>query len=775
MMTIFQDGFKKDVAILLVVSIICGAVLSNGIAYTANLYFGKTVAGLIGEYGEYDLAIQVQEQMKVDVNAQLNKIIQEEFPGARLKEGPTLTGKTTFFMTLPDKYKNQQVYEEIKKYFGSLPGGGSVGMMTEPRLTLRGVPLGAQNLLFERITAMDGVRFAFRDNGSIGIVLTNINKSAVVSEQVKTLLKEYQVVEITFPIGMEPANPIKLGETIAHNFYSDLGLTYAQNVTMVSNDSEMVYMISTMLEMKRFLLAYATKVVITANSGIEMLKGDSVVLQGADAQPLSEGAPLSKNNVVVQITAIRPDKTAEGMIIQGDASQLQNLQAFMLHQEVIGQPLGSITFVNPRQQLGTALTDTAKLLQQVPGMSKDVQQSSQIALHILDNYDTALTVVEETKDVVQKAGGTITAATAGLANINTVSLKGQLAKSSQALGGMIESMKVLKLLQSDIGPTVDGLEGARRNITGLEDDLTALENIGQNAQKAQTAVNAIVIASDSALVKLKNFDVSEARTNLNAISAHVDQANSFNLPAIALELQYLGAAAPNLKDDEIAHTVILLDKTIAGQIIPGARVQVLINSGIGTKELERVIIKEAGHENMSIYTTPVGIIEPNARGELFEVLGEVKALLAAIVAIVFTLAVLMLDHTAIMSTIRKKRVVHSVKRQSYGGHLRRLVLSLSSPERIYGMLVGGSLVLVLFVLSKAAIPYVPLWCIPVVGILCGLLVASKTETISPISTEEIMAGEAMGMTYVQIMREIVIPEGRPGILQMLNKRRTQFR
>jgi hypothetical protein len=774
MVTIFRDGFKKDIAILLIVSLICGAVLANGIAYASNFYFGKTIAGLIGEYGEYDLAIQVREQMKQDVQAQLNKIIKEEFPGAKLKEGPTLTGKTTFFIALPDKFKTQQVYEEIDKYFGSLPGGGSVGIMTEPKLTLRGVPTGAQNVLLDRIAAMDGVRFVFRDKTSIGIVLTGIEKSSAVSEQVKTLLKEYQVVEIAFPIGMEPANPIKMGDTIAKDLRSEIGLEYAQNVTAGAKSSEMTYMVSTMMEMKRFLLAYASKVVVTPTSGADLLKGDTIVLQGAAAQPIVEGAALDKANVVVQITAIRPDKTAEGMIVQGDASQLQNMQAFLLHKDVVGQDIGTVSYTNPRQQLGNALGDTSKLLQQIPEMSKDVQQSTQIALQVLNNYDSTLQAVEHTRDAIQLAGGTIAAATAGLASINTVSLQSQLGKSAQALGGMIESLKVVKLVQSDVGSSINGLEEARRNISGLQTDLQALDNVAQNAQKAQTAMDAVIASSDSALNKLRSFDVAGAQNNLQSISDHVAKSNEMNLPMIALQLQYLATAAPNLKDDEIAHSVTLLDKFIAGQIIPGERVQVLINSGAGLKQLEPVIRKNVGHDNISIYTTPVGIIEPDARGELFKVLGEVQAMLAAIVAIVFTLATLMLDHTIVMSTVRKKRMVPLIAAKGWLGHLRRFGNSLRSPERVYGMAVGGGMLTVLFLLSNASIPYVPFWCVPIIGVLCGLLMASKTEILNPVRPEEIMAGEAMGMSYLQIMREIIIPEGRPGILRLLNKRKMLF-
>lgn len=774
MAEIFRDGFKKDIVVLLVVSIICGTVLATGIAYGANFYFGKTISGLIGEYGEYDLAIQVREQMKADVNAQLHKIIEEEFPGAKLKEGPTLTGKTTFFIALPDKYKTQQVYEDIDKYFGSLPGGGSVGIMTEPRLTLRGVPSGAQNLLLERIAAIDGVRFAFRDSASIGIIPEDISKLAPVTEQIKNVLKEYQVVEIAFPIGMEPANPIKLGETVAKDFRNEIGLEYAQNVTMAAQSSDMTYMVSTMLEMKRFLQAYATKVIISPSEGMQLLKGDSVVLQGNAPQPPVEGMAVDKANIVVQITGIRPDNTAEGMITQGDASLIKDAQAFKVQKDVIGAPVGGVSFINPRQQLGTALNDTSQLLLQVPDMGKDVQQSTQIALQVLDNYDATLTAVADTRDAIQKAGGTISTVSAGLANINTISLQSQMARSSQVLGGMIESMKVLKLVQSDLGTSIGGMEEARRNIDGFATDLQALDSLSQNAQKAQVAVDEVVASSDAALAKLRAFDAAGARTNLQSISGHIDKVNAMNVPAIALQLQYLAASAPNLKDEEIAQSVMLLDKFIAGQVIPGERVQILINSGVGIKQLEEIIKKEAGQENISIYTSPVGIIEPDARGELYKVLSEVKALLAAIVAMVFTLATLLLDHTVVMSTMRKKRAPRNITKTGWRGALQRLYASLTSPERLYGMAVGGTLLTILFILSRASIPYVPVWLTPLIGMLCGLLIAGKTETISPVSIEEIMAGEAMGMTYLQIMREIVLPEGRPGLFRQINKRNMEF-
>ncbi|MBC8015317.1 MAG: hypothetical protein H7X79_06180, partial [Sporomusaceae bacterium] len=56
-----------------------------------------------------------------------------------------------------------------------------------------------------------------------------------------------------------------------------------------------------------------------------------------------------------------------------------------------------------------------------------------------------------------------------------------------------------------------------------------------------------------------------------------------------------------------------------------------------------------------------------------------------------------------------------------------------------------------------------------------LVVAGYSEKISPVSGEEIMAGQSLGLSIDEIMREIVIPSGRPGLLQKLNSRKVKFK
>jgi len=56
-----------------------------------------------------------------------------------------------------------------------------------------------------------------------------------------------------------------------------------------------------------------------------------------------------------------------------------------------------------------------------------------------------------------------------------------------------------------------------------------------------------------------------------------------------------------------------------------------------------------------------------------------------------------------------------------------------------------------------------------------LAVANNAEKISPLSMDEVTAGESLGLSYDEIMREIVVPNGRPGLLQKMNYYKLKFK
>ncbi len=776
----FQNSIQRDILTLLIVSVLIGSLVAGSVSVAANSYFSQTLSSLVGDYGEYDVLVQVREENRQDAAVHIDKIVNEVFPGGKTKEGPTIAGKTPFFVALPDQFKTQKVYEELAKTFGSIPGGGSVGVMTEPRLTVRGVPEGARNMLLEHIARMDGVRFVFRDGSSVGVILSSLDKSSAVNTAIKAFLKDYQVIEVSFPVGSEPANPVRLGESIAEAMEKDLRLAYAGNVSVDGKNDDMTYLVSTMLELKRFLQAYAAQVTLTPGAGTELAKGDLIVFQGmADSLPQAGSAP-AKGNVVVEITAAAANGTAEGRITTGDAAWLNNREGqtptgYKLEKNLAGGQAVTAAYKNPRQQLGNALTETGKLVSQIPGFAQDSKNLSAVALGALDNYGSSITALEQTLSSLQAAGGIIQAATSGLAGIDTSGIRSQIDNSSRTIGGLAGSLQVLRMVNGDVGSTIDTLSGAQQNLTSLSSNLAQLDQVAANARRAKTTIEHIAANGNNTIGTLKAFDVAGAKTSLNSAQLRLGALQELNTPMVAAQVQYLAGAVPNLTDEEINHSINLLDKFIAGQVIPGARIQILTTSSIDISAVTPVVQKQAGHSNMSLYSTALGVIEPDPRGELYQVLTEVKSILAGMTAIIATLLLLVLDHTAIMTVIRRKRISKKIPATGWRRLAERLAFAVSAPERLYGIGVGATLLTAMFILAGGGIPYLPWLGVPVLGALLGLLVACYTEKISPVAEEEVMAGEALGLTLDEVMREIVIPSGRPGLLQKLNRRKVKFK
>ena len=777
--SIFKDSIQRDILTLVIVSVLIGSLLASSVSMAANTYFSKTLSNLVGDYGEYDIIIQVREENREDAAAHIAKIVNEVFAGGKIKEGPTLTGKTSFFISLPDQFKTKNVYEELSKTFGGIPGGASAGVMTEPRLTIRGVPEGAKNMVMEKIEQMDGVRFVFRDGSSVGVILNSLDKSAAVNTAIKSVLKDYQVIEISFPVGSEPSNPVRLGDTIAESMQKDLHLQYAQNVSIDGKNDDMTYMVSTMLELKRFLQAYASQITVTPGAGTQLVKGDIVVFQGTTAQPPQIGGTPTKGNVVVQITATGANGTLEGRVTEGDASWLAaaagSAKGYKLEKNVISGQIVGATFKNPRQELSNALTETGKLVGQIPGFAQDAKSLSTIALGTLDNYGSGVEALAQTLSGLQAAGGTIQAATSALAGIDTSSIRNQLSNSSNTLGGLANSLQVIRIVNGDVGTTINTLSGAQQNLNSLSTNLAQLDNVAANARRAKSAIDNVVTNGQTSLDTLKAFDVNGARTSLTSANTRLGELQQINVPLVTTQVGYLASAVPNLKDEEITHSVDLLDKFIAGQVIPGARIQILTTSSIDANAVTPIVHNATGHNNASVYSTALGVIEPDPRGELYQVLSEVKSILAGMTAIIVTILFLGLDHTAIMTVIRRKRLSKKVPVTGWRRSVERVTITFTASERRYGMGVGAVMLTAIFILSGGGIPYLPWIGVPVLGAMLGLLVACYTEKISPIAGEEVMAGEALGLSVDEIMREIVIPSGRPGLMQKLNLRKVKFK
>ena len=158
-----------------------------------------------------------------------------------------------------------------------------------------------------------------------------------------------------------------------------------------------------------------------------------------------------------------------------------------------------------------------------------------------------------------------------------------------------------------------------------------------------------------------------------------------------------GDTLPDLSDAEIGQSIRLINTYLGGQVIPGERVQLLIQGErLNEKELEKIFQAELETPYLHTYSTSAGMVSPDARGEIFRILKEVRSIVAGLLAIIFTMIVLALDHATIFSTLKQLRAGRKAAAKRW--------LRLVDPLLLLGGLVGCAVLSSIYYLAGAKFP-----------------------------------------------------------------------
>ena len=169
----------------------------------------------------------------------------------------------------------------------------------------------------------------------------------------------------------------------------------------------------------------------------------------------------------------------------------------------------------------------------------------------------------------------------------------------------------------------------------------------------QTLAQGVIHTGEESLDSLQNLDIEEMRESLAGISAQISNVQEIDVAAIMEQIGFVRDTLPNLNDAEIGQSIRLINTYLGGQVIPGERVQLLIEGqNVDEKALERLFREELENPYMHTYSTSVGMVTPDARGEVFRILKEVRSIVAGMLSIIFTMIVLVLDHATVFSTLK---------------------------------------------------------------------------------------------------------------------------
>ncbi len=711
MMTLFRDGFGRDLLILVIISILAGTVLSTGIARAVDTYFGDTINGLIGDYGEYDLILHIREDVKDAALKELEALAADRLPGMKINEGVTIAGKFNVFISLPEDKKTKETFENLRGLFGDIPGQSGFTLMVEPTVVVSGSHSAVRERLIEEVEAVPGVSFVFRDGSSLYAMLESVEDSKAVSEAVTEILDQYQLLEIRFPMGQGVDDVASSSAVAIAELQDKFGPTLVEDITLARDNADSEAFVTTLSEMKQFLESYATKVTIPIEGTEPLNVGDQVVIAVGEST-LQEGQSVGDEHVRIEVTSITGGE-AKGLIVRGDISDVGEAAVLTGHRvksDKIGPRIGSVHLANERYQLIQAIDESVALLTQLDDLSGTADEAVENAQQTLDVFQQSLAQLEELRAQITELNETLNGgASAGTGNV------------------------VLSLL---INQVMKGL-------------------VGDEAKDVPDSAG-----------NLQDLDIAKMQDSLAALAGQLNNIETVDVQMIIDQVQQVKQSLPQLRDEEIGQSIQLINSYIEGQVIPGEQIQLLLDKESVTAERAQTTLRQAlGNAYLSVYSSPVGIVNPNPRAELFRVLKEVRATIAGMLAIVITVLLLILDYSTVMSVMRQ------LAARSRGKTIWKRILD---PVRTAGAIFGTVLLVAIYAASGAEIPYVGLAHMAVLGALLGMLAAVLCERFSPINGDEMMAGEALGLTYVQIMRNIVIPESRPGLLNLLNRWKKTF-
>ncbi|WP_134114177.1 hypothetical protein [Orenia marismortui] len=798
-MFLLRSIFLKDIVILVVITVLIISLLSIVIGYLADYYFGDTIGGLFGEYGEYDFALILGEEAKERAYEEIKDIIDSKFPGSELVLGIEILGKTNFFIKLDSKYRSRENYINIDdKYFKNITGLNSVSVMTEPRITIAGLRSEVRTLIEPQINDLSGVEFTFPDGDKLEVIIESPDMLDNVSKRINDILAKYQILSVRLPITQQEDEIVGLGDQLVAKLRNKYKISI-KNITTVGL-TDMESLVKTMTEMKKFLDSYATKVTINLEDGIMVKEGDRF------AVPVE-----AKEQVILRVVEVN-NSLVRAIVEKGDSRDILGNKAYNFTKDKLGDVVGQIKVNNPRQDLAYAVTETTKLLPRLDEAFK----TSKLTIEKVVN---ALTTFQDLEGSIFELKGLSQQLSVYKDDIDKVDLNrlqeavNRLNKLLTRLVKVVEQLNFIREMLEEFNLKLQGIakEVSKRSVeissaNFYRRDLVELEiTIIDFAQRVNSNTKEIInyinqynpileelikwqkdVSSFNLFInQVSQIDKKEVKDKLEQISNKdlvykIGEINEdgiqknmlklqdqllgirkIDLESIISEIEYIERSLPKLKDEEITDTIDLIDKHIQGQVIPGSEISLLFPAkGVNISPIKGQI-QEFMSNKVSIYTSQAGVLSPNLRGQLYQILGEVRTLLTAVTAIILSFFSLFFDQTLIINSLRLKQEDFDIvwyKNESF----------------YYGLLTGSLILGSSFYLSGAKIPYLPSYFGFVLGAILGIFAVSKAEVMNKIAEEEFKAGQALGFSYTEIMREIIIPSGKPGILKLLNSRKTYF-
>ena len=304
---------------------------------------------------------------------------------------------------------------------------------------------------------------------------------------------------------------------------------------------------------------------------------------------------------------------------------------------------------------------------------------------------------------------------------------------------------------------------------------------GTTAQAAPQAEEAQSAGGESGrdpLAEIEQLDLgglAGLQAELEKLEASLGRLDGAALETQAAQLEAMVDGLPALTDAEVDQLTGLLAQWTGEQGGSGARLAFLINGPVDRDRLAQAVQAELGDEEAAVSVVPAATVRPTARASLMQMLHQARGLVAGLLAVVLVGAHLLLDLSVLRSgaaTVGRLAPGGGACRRERRRWWVRLWDERARPDLTWipAMVWGGSLLAVAYRLSGAEFPAVDGRAAFAAGAAMALAAWMLASRINPVRAEEVELAVAAGLTPVQVMEAVVLPEARPSLLGLLARK-----
>lgn len=336
---------------------------------------------------------------------------------------------------------------------------------------------------------------------------------------------------------------------------------------------------------------------------------------------------------------------------------------------------------------------------------------------------------------------------------------GDAARPGETLAGGLEQSAALL---DDVHRLVAGAGGE----PGLQ---RVLEDLGATVQTAPAGRSGLL----PSLLRLFTGGAdanARAQGALDAIRAALMPLLAVDWEEAAREARQMVDAVPALDEAEIEQATRWIGRYLSQSGAAGDRLEILVDAGLDPNTDAAALRRLADAPDATAYAARVGVAELDVRALLAGVVDGARRLVVTGVALIVTLLTLLFDHALVMNALRAGIFAESPPSGNSASGRRSAL--------VYGAITGALLLAGAALLAQGGAALagggLELCGTAVSGGLAGVLAAALAPRLAPLAADEIEAARSLGLSPAEILREVVVPEGRPGVLAIANRLRCRF-